>query len=413
MMKNTFERRFNTTAQVICFISVILVGVGAGTASQNTNICLQVFGSYDAVNTAHSVTAGDFNEDGHTDIAVVAHRPKVPSQGLVVMLGNGTGAFTPFERLPVGDHNHGVITTDLDGDGHLDIVTNADQATNPTTVTNAEHVFFGDGTGRFPRHEVYKIDVNFGPLDAQAADVNKDGFLDLILAGAAQYSLGVMLNDGMGKFSAPTFWGQGMFSSRSSAIADFNRDGHLDVAVTKEYSGRVEVYYGDGRGRFPTSKTFSTDVGPRTVITADLDRDGNMDLAVTNRLSSTVSILFGDGRGNFARAISIKVGLDPRTIQAGDFNRDGYLDLAAVGSLSQTVSFLYGNGQRVFSTPHDMRVGDAPVRGRKFRPNKDSEQAGDGLVGLVACDVDANGDMDLVVSSTYDGKVYTLMNHCP
>ncbi len=407
---NRFSPRVKYSALIAC---AMLMMFAVGVPAQQNSVCLEVSGEFQAVNTAHSLTTGDFNRDGYMDVAVVAHRPKTPSEGVIVMLGDGMGGLSVVAKLPVGDHNHGIITADFNNDGHLDLVANTDSATAPTVPTNVEHVYFGDGTGQFPQHDMYKIDVKAGPLDSQAADVNNDGYPDLILAGAGPNPAGVMLNDGTGKLGAPTYFGSGFFTTRSATVADFNNDGNLDIVVTNEFGVTITLLLGDGTGSFtPVRKKFRADKGPRTVVAGDLDADGNIDLALTNRLSSTVSILFGDGAGSFSKPTNIKVGLDPRTIQIGDFNNDGILDIAAVNSLSQTVSFLFGDGDRGFSAPNDLPVGDAPVRGRQFRPDKDPDQAGDGIVGLSAADMDGDGHMELVVSSTFDGNVFVLMNRC-
>src|SRR5262245_44417999 len=102
------------------FAGLIIFIFTAAVTGQPPDTCFEVSSDVNAVNTAHSVTAGDFNEDGFLDIAVVAHRPKVPKEGLVVMLGDGKGAFTQVDALSVGDHNHGIITADFNNDGHLD-----------------------------------------------------------------------------------------------------------------------------------------------------------------------------------------------------------------------------------------------------------------------------------------------------
>lgn len=399
---------------MVSVISSGLVDIGSGprVAAQD-EVCLEVSQEgIPAISTAQAVAAGDFNEDDHLDLAVVSHLPLLPDKGLVILQGDGSGGFSSTEFLPVGDHNHGLITADLNRDGHLDVATSTSIRPNPTVETNVVHLFFGDGTGHFPRHEMIKFDVRVGPLDVQAADLNKDDNPDLVVTGAGDEPVGVLLGDGTGAFTPPRFFGGGILSTRASAIADFNGDGNPDIVATHEYRGLVSLFLGDGMGNFRPSKKFQAGTGPRSVVAADFDEDGNQDVAVTNRTSNDVSILFGDGRGWFSPALEIKVGRDPRTVQAGDFNGDGRLDIAVTSALFQTVTLLLGDGQRNFSLPIFLRVGDAPVRHRQLNPVKGPNDTGLGIVGLAAADINGDESLDLVATSTFDGNIYILMNRC-
>jgi len=389
-----------------------VTGSTASVAAQD-EVCLEVLADgVPATSTAQAVATGDFNEDGHMDLAVVAHLPLVPERGLVILQGTGSGEFAPVEYLPVGDHNHGVITADLNQDGHMDVATSTSIRPNPTVETNVEHLFFGDGTGHFPRHDVLSMDVKVGPLDVQAADLNKDGTLDLVLAGAGDEQVGVLLGDGTGAFGPPRFFGGGLLSTRASAIADFNNDGNPDIVVTNEYRRFVTLFLGDGTGQFRPSEKFLAGSGPRSIVAADFDGDGNQDMAATNRTSNDASIMFGDGRGGSSQSQDIRVGRDPRTVVAGDFNNDGRMDIAVTSALFQSVTLLLGDGRRNFSPANFIRVGDAPVRHRRLNPVKGPTDVGDGIVGLAAADIDGDGDLDLAATSTFDGHVYILMNRC-
>ena len=73
----------------------------------------------------NDVTAGDFNRDGHLDLAFADHE----TQHLPVLLGDGSGRFVPAPGSPVTvavrPHAHGVATGDFNGDGNLDLVTDS------------------------------------------------------------------------------------------------------------------------------------------------------------------------------------------------------------------------------------------------------------------------------------------------
>jgi len=429
-MRSTFKWQFPKSKDIALTIAAVAIVAGGVPARFNPRAegvptvmaqpestggdsCLEVGERQPCVETAHDPVVGDFNEDGYLDLAVLSHRPSNTDQGIGILLGDGTGKFSPVGYLPAGDHNHGIITADLNNDGHLDLAACSDSAANPTVPMNALRVYLGDGTAHFSQPDIYQFDVRAGPLDVQAGDLNKDGNLDLVLAGTGNDKVVVMPGDGSGRFGSPSFFAGFRPSTRSTFIADFNKDGNLDVVTANEYGGSVSLMLGDGTGNLAAPvKSPPTGAGPRSVVAADWNGDGNLDVAVTNRMSNDVTILLGDGKGNLSDPQDIRVGKDPRTICAGDFNNDGKLDFAVAGSLDQAVSVSFGNGKGTFSKAIDIRVGVAPVRPRRFTGPKDPGQEGDGIVGLTATDLDGDGDLDLVATSTFDGSFYVLWNRC-
>jgi hypothetical protein len=82
------------------------------------------------------------------------------------------------------------------------------------------------------------------------------------------------------------------------AAADLNRDGSVDL-VSSNLPSEVRVWLGNGRGGFGPPARFDTGDGPYAVVIADLDGDGWADLATADNTSNTVSVLFGDGAGGF------------------------------------------------------------------------------------------------------------------
>jgi hypothetical protein len=114
-----------------------------------------------------------------------------------------------------------------------------------------------------------------------AADMNEDGFVDLITT--AQRVAGsnvptILLGDGKGNWSV---WKDYKWPSPinygSVVAADFNKDRHMDLAFGLHLSG-VAVYYGDGKGKFREATNLKRDFPTRRVITTDVDRDGWLDI---------------------------------------------------------------------------------------------------------------------------------------
>lgn len=102
----------------------IYAGHGDGTFTAVPNCCgAPAFGI-----NAEQVVAGDFNDDGRPDLAVVAQDSQsgYPFDYLEVFLGNGDGTFTPTDFSEVLPNPiNGLWLTDANQDGRLDFVARA------------------------------------------------------------------------------------------------------------------------------------------------------------------------------------------------------------------------------------------------------------------------------------------------
>ena len=175
------------------------------------------------------------------------------------------------------------------------------------------------------------------------------------------------------------------------AIGDVNNDGIPDLVVTGAQP-RVTILLGQGDGRFSSTPGGTLDVpeNPSELALGDVNGDGNVDLALASHDSYNVVLLFGDGRGRFRLApgspIVMKDGRQPHTHGLGvaDFNGDGKADLVTVNSNDDNdVTVMLGDGQGGFT-----RAPGSPFA------------VGPGPYPLALGDLDADGMLDMVVTST-------------
>src|SRR5215831_15178700 len=111
-----------------------------------------------------------------------------------------------------------------------------------------------------------------------AADVNKDGLVDLVACNEEGSSVSVYLGRGDGTFNAITpAFKTGEFPT-GAVIADFNKDGNLDIATANFHGNSVSVLLGTGDGHFGAFADYPTDANGETqkVAAGDLDHDGNL-----------------------------------------------------------------------------------------------------------------------------------------
>lgn len=135
------------------------------------------------------------------------------------------------------------------------------------------------------------------------------------------------------------------------ATGDVNRDGKLDLVVAGKFGTNVLLGGGDGGFRVPPGGTLREAAPPTEMVLADLNRDGRLDLALANHDSYAavvaaagvgVRAMLGDGRGGFRKAPGspFATGRGAWQLVVGDWNGDGKPDVATSDLESGTVTVL-------------------------------------------------------------------------
>jgi subtilisin family serine protease len=302
-----------------------------------------------------SVAVADFNKDGHLDI--VAGLEGGPTTGpFATLLGDGTGRFgTPLTRpsdrsAAVGEFTGTtVLATDLNGDGYPDIlVLDQSQGGEPGL-----HSYVNRGDGTFKHSEyVFATDSVFTYVtNVAAGDMNEDGCVDAItteVSGLVRIFNGNCDGTFQG-FPAVTTYGAGE-AGASIQVADMNGDGHLDVVTAGAYwdttyggeaTNLVTVLTGDGKENLSLAKVYRSEPAMFGLALADLNGDRLPDVIVAGQDTDTAAVFLNDGSGNFAGPAGEYIGYLENNgggglnVPASDFlvsdiNGDGKADLALI-----------------------------------------------------------------------------------
>jgi hypothetical protein len=274
-----------------------------------------------------SLIAGDFNHDGHLDLAIQPE-PRfvtVPQAELDVFFGQGNGTFstgpvTLIEYSPFESYT--LVAGDFDGDGNLDLA-----GVNSETEPGRAVMLWGDGAGNFTPQFV-NGPMGFGIL--AAGDVNGDGVADVVVPDRFGI-LSVLIGQKTRSFPSilplyPNGWGP-------ASAADINHDGKVDLFLAPN-----TTYLNQGGNSFVLA---GSPTGPGITV-ADINNDGLPDLIGSD--GTNILIWKGTGDPNFSGApVSIPIpnvpGSSSQQLIVADIDGDGLPDIV----LANQILFNQGN----------------------------------------------------------------------
>jgi len=207
----------------------------------------------------HSVSTGDINNDGLTDIVGLHMGTKGSwtSDDLHTYIQNKDGSFSEnrniisLSKVPGNYGGGAVLVTDLFGDSAPEII-KADYGQNPT-YPSPRYSFaifsFDKNTGYYELTKspgpigVFK-NPDRGATSIKAADFDKDGDLDLAVAteGTDFNGIEIWINDGVGNFTPSDqkleFTPADM-QFREFQVMDVDNDGYLDIVLNPFHYGKL------------------------------------------------------------------------------------------------------------------------------------------------------------------------------
>ena len=383
--------KFSRTCVVVGMIWIWVVGSPLNVQAQN--LTFTPTPSNPVGRAPQAITTGDFNGDGHGDLATV----NGTSDDVSVLLGNGNGTFRSAVSFGVGKIPLALVSQDMDNDGMQDLVL-------ATSGSDQVVVFKGDGKGSF--HKQMSQSAGKGTTFLIAQDLNGDGWSDIVAVNSGRFgyyppfNISVLLNDEKGGLLEPTTYEkegrEGMFPT-GVFIGDLTADGLSDLAVTwsqpswRSPNGLVSILKNAGAGTFELYRELKPGFTLSAIQGADIDHNDLMDLVVTSLYADTVRILLQQSPGEFLMMDPIKVGFAPVGVAVKDINEDHEFDLVVANRDSDSLSLFLGNGRGSFTSVGHFGVGATPA-------------------GVVVQDFDQDSFPDLATASTNVDGVSVLLS---
>ncbi len=343
---------------------------------------------------AMGCTAGDVDADGRNEV-IFNNTMRGPSQQwddlpAYIYLGSPNADYGLHRRLelPTGGGTHGYVLADLDLDGYADLV---------LTRNEGLRIFPGGPDGVKPDRFIDLPTPGRYIMEVHVADFNRDGHLDL-LATALTYddkpetfaNSSIIFFGSAEGFSPERSQNVPTFSTGKAHVADVDKDGYLDIIIG-DNRGFITIFHGSADGYSPDRvRRIPMDVNNvKSLNAADLNGNGWLDLVVGigshyERGRQSVYVYNGGPDGYRPDKVQKYIGgYSPSGISVADIDHDGKLELLVSAYSTAHARVL---PLQIFRTDHETIEFDHP-----------SDLDAESSCASMAIDLNGNGFRDLLV----------------
>ncbi|MBW1972289.1 MAG: VCBS repeat-containing protein [Deltaproteobacteria bacterium] len=241
--------------------------------------------------------------------------------------------------------------------------------------------------------DLYKVDKI--PRGLTAADLNNDGYLDLISTNHRGDSIDILLNNKMGKFSL--FLKKKVpFHPNESASADLDGDGFNDIVVVSEGEDRAVIFKNQKGVDFVEVKSVSLPSSTSySVVSYDLNGDKKPDLITGSLNGNSISVLINKGNFKFKEEL-IPSGLASLHPVVSDIDKDSIPEIIVANHFSDDIR-IFKQKKSPFKYELFKKIALPHLDGLRPRPRV-----------VKVADMDGDGIMDLICTMELSGKVLIL-----
>jgi hypothetical protein len=352
-----------------------------------------------------------------------------------ILTTNAQTTFGPQEIITtMADNATSVYACDIDGDGDFDVLS-ASQTDNK--IAWYENT---DGNGTFGDQQVISLTA-MGTFSVYACDIDGDGDND-VLSAASDRILWYENTDGNGSFGSEQIITNLVSYARSVYACDIDGDGDNDVLSASFNDSKIAWYENtDGGGTFGELQLITYATKATSVYACDIDGDGDNDVLVAAMADNEISWYENiDGNGAFGddQIITTSAG-NVQWIYACDIDGDGdndvlsacwddgkiawyeNIDNGAFGEEQIIITNTAGGKLSVYACDLD-NDGDNDVLSADyywdriawyentdgngtFGPEQVITSLADYAESVYACDIDGDGDNDVLSASYADNKI--------
>jgi hypothetical protein len=289
---------------------------------------------------AWSVYAADVDGDGDMDILSASEL-----DDKIAWYENNGGsppAFTDHVIATNADQARSVFVADVDGDDDLDVLS--------ASIKDNKIAWYENNGGSPPAFTSYVITTDAGRANSvHAADVDGDGDMDVLSASNSDSKIAWYENNGG---SPPAFTGYVITTDAAAArwvyAADVDKDGDLDVLSASYGDGKIAWYENDG-GSAPafTDHVIATNAAcAESVYAADVDGDGDMDVLSASYCDSKVAWYRNNGGSPpaFTGYVITNAAIGAMFVYTVDVDGDGDMDVLSASTMDDKIAWYENQG---------------------------------------------------------------------
>ncbi|QNM86919.1 T9SS type A sorting domain-containing protein [Polaribacter pectinis] len=337
---------------------------------------------------ANAVQIADLDNDGNNDIISAF-------KSIVWNKNHGNDVFSSQYLISQNINNLftlDVEVKDLNNDGWLDII--------GITGGNLEIYKNMNGENFIPIHTQV---IDEEGEDIEISDVNNDGYFDILISHRnGETPISKVINNGNFDFQSITpiytFGGTG-YKAYNFKCGDVDKDGYIDIVVGASDVSEIHWLKNDGNGNF-TYQYIVSSIACNKIDIGDLDNDGNIDIIAAGNYSYGNSDL--NWLENNSEGFSSPTKIDTQSLKSitlGDIDNDGFLDIV-------------GTSYEYYS-PYDERILYYLFKDGSFESQMTIESLGDALSltkDAVLGDLNNDNKLDIVSSYYFINSVKYFMN---
>lgn len=286
-----------------------------------------------------ALVVSDFDKDGNQDLAITVSDVDGTLPGVYIYTGDGSGAFTYKTAYGSGLYTTDILVDDFDKDGNKDLAT--------VSLNDGVYIYYGNGDATFSSKQLNKGSGN----SMVAGDFDRDGSTDFVVSSVGEHAVYLYYNVGNKDFKEKAVHVSN-FDPYGIAAADINKDGFLDIVTSNTdnddaNNGSLDVFLSAKEG-YEHKNIIARELNHSYLSLNDFNGDRSIDVAVTNYVDNTLAILLGDSTGSFILEKTYETNSSPMKVISGDIDLDEKQDVVVPNS--NNISVFYGDCSVVTST---------------------------------------------------------------